>query len=162
MNSGKHVYFIQKDPDGLIKIGCSENPKRRLKELEHATGDKLNLIFIIKDAGIERESYLQEKFKKIRTFGEWFEPDKSIFDYIKKIESERFDIKNVSPLKRGRPRLNDDLKKSLKYTKGILLKLTEEQKGKLDVVARTRNQSVQQLLRELVDNEISKYEWIEK
>ena len=63
--------------------------------------------------------------------------------------------------KRGRPKLNEKDKKTLKYNKAINVRLTEEQKGKIDVVARTNNQSTQQFLRGLINNEIAKYSWVE-
>ena len=62
--------------------------------------------------------------------------------------------------KRGRPKLSENDKKSLLYTKAINVRLTEEQKGKIDVVARSNNKSVQQLLRGLINDEISKYNWV--
>ncbi|HSQ87011.1 MAG TPA: hypothetical protein VLM43_20075 [Desulfobacterales bacterium] len=62
--------------------------------------------------------------------------------------------------KRGRPKLSENDKKAMKYNKAINVRITEDQKGKIDVVARKNNQSVQQFMRHLINNEISKYEWI--
>lgn len=61
--------------------------------------------------------------------------------------------------KRGRPILSLIERKSSIYTKAISLRLTEEQKGKIDAVARASNQSVQQLLRQLIIDKISQYKW---
>lgn len=62
--------------------------------------------------------------------------------------------------KRGRPKLSENDKKTMRYNKAINIRLTEEQKGKIDIVARTNNQSTQQLLRGLINDEIAKYNWV--
>lgn len=63
--------------------------------------------------------------------------------------------------KRGRPKLLETDKKQYVYNKAINIRLTEEQKGKIDVVARIENQSVQQYMRSLINDAISKYNWVE-
>lgn len=64
--------------------------------------------------------------------------------------------------KRGRPLIKEFDRKAMLYSTAINIRLTEEQKSKINVVARTNNKSTQQLLRDLINSEIGKYDWIEK
>lgn len=74
------TYFIQSiDKVGPIKIGQSEHPKRRLKQIEKATGKKLVILGLTN----EKEHALHFKFKEIRVEGEWFEPTQELLDFIK-------------------------------------------------------------------------------
>lgn len=63
-------------------------------------------------------------------------------------------------MQRGRPKLSENDLKSMRYVKAINLRLTEEQIGKIKVIARNENQSVQQLMRDLIDSKISEYNWV--
>lgn len=74
--NGYYIYFIR---DGLahIKIGITNNVKKRLDALQTANPMKLEYFFGMhvktqRDA-LDIESELHEKFKDYRLMGEWFE-----------------------------------------------------------------------------------------
>jgi hypothetical protein len=69
-----HLYFIQADKTGLIKIGRSKHPKKRLKELQTGCGTKLKLIAVFEGKG-SYETTMHDKLKPWRKKGEWFDYD---------------------------------------------------------------------------------------
>ena len=73
------VYFIGNRNNNTIKIGYSNNPKRRLKELQTANADKLFLIgYINGDKSLE--NILHNMFERVSH--EWFKPTDSLLDFI--------------------------------------------------------------------------------
>jgi hypothetical protein len=70
------LYFIQSAKTGMIKIGRSKNPEKRLKQLQTGSPNKLKLIASFKEEGW-RESELHEHLRewKVRSNGEWFTYD---------------------------------------------------------------------------------------
>ena len=76
------VYFIQSvKGKGYIKIGFSNNPKRRLREIQRYSPIELRIIAMIK-GGREKEAELHRRFSKYRRYGEWFEPSQEILQFI--------------------------------------------------------------------------------
>lgn len=75
------VYFIQEENDGLIKIGYSRNPNRRLKSLQTNNPRKLRILKVI-DGEMCRETYLHHRCSKFNASGEWFHPHPELIDYI--------------------------------------------------------------------------------
>lgn len=73
------LYLIHDLDSNLLKIGRSKNAKKRLKQLQTANGNKLELVCVIKGSG-SNETLLQEHFKDLRKEGEWFIFDESILD----------------------------------------------------------------------------------
>lgn len=70
------LYFIQSDKTGMIKIGRSINPEKRLKQLQTGSSNKLRLIASFKDLGwMERQLHERLKEWRIRENGEWFSYD---------------------------------------------------------------------------------------
>lgn len=73
-----YVYFIQIGQKGLIKIGVATNVEARLKNLQTANPDKLNVIAKIgcksKLDAYTLENDLHKKFSYLRKNGEWFYP----------------------------------------------------------------------------------------
>ena len=65
------LYFIQSDFTGMIKIGRSKNPKKRLKQLQTGNPNRLKLIASFKGKG-EEEKYLHEELNRYKLKGEWF------------------------------------------------------------------------------------------
>lgn len=75
------VYFIQEGEDGLIKIGESNDPGRRL--VDHQCGNPRRLRLLGSFAArsyIERE--VQKQFVDDRVSGEWFRPTPELLAYI--------------------------------------------------------------------------------
>jgi len=66
-----HLYFIQEQGTGHIKIGRSVNPSRRLRALQTGNGKKLKLVAVFKGKG-DSELFLHEYLKEWRLKGEWF------------------------------------------------------------------------------------------
>ena len=71
-----HLYIIQSDISGAIKIGRSKNPEKRLKQLQTGSPYKLQLLTVAKEKG-DREKPLHRKFKPYKQAckGEWFDFD---------------------------------------------------------------------------------------
>jgi len=66
-----HLYFIQTSNQGMIKIGRSINPEKRLKQLQTGNPFKLKLIHVFYNEG-NKEKFLHEELKTFRLKGEWF------------------------------------------------------------------------------------------
>ena len=73
------TYFIFNPMTNMIKIGKSNNVKRRMNELSTQSGCKLELLHVL-DEDVELE--LHAKFKHIRHHGEWFYDDGQIREFI--------------------------------------------------------------------------------
>lgn len=73
------IYFIKHG--NFIKIGYSENIKKRLKSLQTACPEKLELLFSISGT-METEKRLQRKFKQYNCSGEWFNFDGKLKEFI--------------------------------------------------------------------------------
>ncbi len=75
----KCVYLIKNLSNGLSKIGITNRPKSRLRELERNSGNKLMALLIITlqedyDESAEYlENYLHNYFENKRKIGEWFD-----------------------------------------------------------------------------------------
>lgn len=68
-----HLYVFQAD-DGPVKIGISENPQKRARELELSAGRAITRRFISPCINNPRaiEQALHKHFRAYRTVGEWF------------------------------------------------------------------------------------------
>ena len=76
------IYFIQEGENGLIKIGYSHSPERRLAKLQTGNPKPLKIIMTL-DGDLDFESVLHQKFDDFRADGEWFYPVKPIREFIK-------------------------------------------------------------------------------
>ncbi|MGE4419997.1 MAG: GIY-YIG nuclease family protein [Sulfurimonas sp.] len=86
------VYFIKNIDTGRIKIGFSDTPTKRLKELQTGNDNKLVLIKTI--AGDKnKEASLHEMFSHLRSNGEWFDPDDELLQFIKETNTKSLDGK---------------------------------------------------------------------
>ncbi len=83
------VYFIQNLYNGNIKIGKSNNPKKRLKSLQTANSNKLSLVATISESYIS-ENEVHKMFSHFRLTGEWFSYSEQIKDFIEKIRTASF------------------------------------------------------------------------
>jgi len=77
------IYFIQAGENGPIKIGKSDDPERRLAQLQTAHYEELKILWVeyetpgpIKDE--ERQLHLSYEDDNIR--GEWFKPENILRD----------------------------------------------------------------------------------
>lgn len=77
----QRVYYIQNTENGFIKIGVSEDPWARVKELQ--TGAHAPLILLgTTEGGIQMERGLHRQFAKYRTNAEWFSPSPELMTHI--------------------------------------------------------------------------------
>ena len=76
-----YIYFIQCGKSGPIKVGITDNVKRRLKTLQCANPCKLELLLAFL-GGEVMECALHRKFSAHRLRGEWFEPAPPLTTFI--------------------------------------------------------------------------------
>jgi hypothetical protein len=74
-----HTYFIRRGSDGAIKIGRSIDPKKRLKQLQTANDETLELIGVLTT---DIESRLHSEFAHLSIAGEWFQASDVLLDFI--------------------------------------------------------------------------------
>lgn len=83
-----YIYVIANSPEGPVKIGRSEKPEKRLRQLQVANSSILTLYYK-KPFSLDRikvvETGLHEEFVDRRVHGEWF--DVGVMDAIEMIES---------------------------------------------------------------------------
>lgn len=68
-----YVYFILAPQSDCVKIGRAKNPETRLKALQTASPDELELLLMLPHSPPFEEHQLHKRFDKYRTQGEWFE-----------------------------------------------------------------------------------------
>jgi len=74
---GKVVYLIE-HPEGPIKIGVSNDPERRLKDINSMSPYESEVVGVINaEEPFEAESNLHDKFDTEQLSGEWFD----LYDY---------------------------------------------------------------------------------
>ena len=67
------IYLIKNDDDGLVKIGSSNNPERRILELKAQMKTKnLRLIATIDGVSQDIERELHAKYTNLLAFNEWY------------------------------------------------------------------------------------------
>lgn len=75
----KYVYAIS---DGKsIKIGVAQHPLKRLKTLTTGNASKLILLGFF-SGGFQLEKEIHNRFRKIRSNGEWMMPTQDLIDYL--------------------------------------------------------------------------------
>lgn len=82
--SGKkkgHVYLVQVGDAGPVKIGFTEYPDRRIRELQAASLEELNCLAVI-EGSEKKEKELHALFAAHNIKGEWFKPSEEIFSYF--------------------------------------------------------------------------------
>ena len=73
-NSNTSIYLIKDYRTGLIKIGSSNNPERRLVELKNEyKNESLYLIAYVENVEQKLETELHKKYKNQNKINEWFE-----------------------------------------------------------------------------------------
>jgi len=82
--TGVNTYIVKSSESGLIKIGRSISPYKRIRSLETGAGCKLQVLAIIKK---DIESKLHKQFSDLRAFGEWFLDDGRIAVYASEVKA---------------------------------------------------------------------------
>lgn len=73
--NGAHLY-VMRNSAGLIKVGRSNNPKQRRRELELSSGQSVTLLLALENRG-EDERAIHADLRSHRKHGEWFRPSKA-------------------------------------------------------------------------------------
>lgn len=73
------IYFVK--VNDKVKIGFSDNLKKRLSALQVSSAYKLEVLLII-DGDYEKESELHQQFREYRNSGEWFDLSDPIEAFI--------------------------------------------------------------------------------
>lgn len=109
------VYIVKSKSTGLIKIGRTKTPQKRLKEISAYVGDLIVISIIPTDDCIKLEKWFHAEFSSFRERNEWFNIEdvkklnKSIYDNNGNICNKDFDNSlNVS---------GDDFLKPVQYSK---------------------------------------------
>ena len=79
----RHVYFIEAETLGLIKIGFSDHVRSRMRDLQTMSPDRLRVLWFIPSTdapSLERE--MHERFAHLRSHGEWFKPGGDLLDFL--------------------------------------------------------------------------------
>lgn len=88
------IYFIRASDDtGLIKIGHSVNPLRRLGEIQLMCPIQLKIIKVI-EGDWAKEQSLHHRFRQTRCHGEWFRPTGEIMGLILKSPTVQLPIES--------------------------------------------------------------------
>lgn len=86
----QRVYFIRAKKSGMVKIGVALDPAERLRDLQTAAHEPLELLATI-EGGRELEQRLHRTFAASRSSGEWFHPTAELTAAILSARQRRFD-----------------------------------------------------------------------
>lgn len=110
------VYFLQAD-DGPIKIGFTNDLRRRISLLQNGNHRRLHLRAVLPGDRAVEAAY-HARFIGLRTVGEWFRPADAVLDVIAEINAthgERLD-RYVSPKARRVPhKITDPAKMMIEH-----------------------------------------------
>lgn len=71
------IYFIRAVNSGAIKIGVSNDPRRRLESMQTGSPEPLELLGVL-PGGVDEERRLHQRFAAYRIHGEWFRGDETL------------------------------------------------------------------------------------
>lgn len=74
MPTASHLYILQAKVTGYVKVGRSEEPEKRLLQLQTGSSTPLRLILIATGQGA-REKELHRQLKRYHVVGEWFKEE---------------------------------------------------------------------------------------
>ena len=134
--SASYVYLAYSEDKNLYKIGVSEQPAIRVKQLSNEEYGAVRLNAIIK-GGRVAEQIAHILFDRFRDHGEWFQVDTEIADYFRehggavKLDGKKFGKKKEQWNQRIRKELADGMREvqRLRAEQGVqqtLRDLTEE------------------------------------
>lgn len=78
------IYFIRAVYSGAIKIGLSNDPRRRLEAMQTGSPEPLELLGMLPGDAAE-ERWLHDRFKEYRIHGEWFKGDEEFAARINRL-----------------------------------------------------------------------------
>jgi len=83
------VYFIYAKKARRIKIGYSNNPKKRICSIQTASPESLIQLAIL-DGERELEQAIHLHFHHLRENGEWFRAEGELFEWIHRMRNKRY------------------------------------------------------------------------
>ena len=90
------IYFLKENSRyGKVKIGYSNNIKKRLESLQVANSNEL-LVLLVANGGQRAEKGLHHKFKSLRVRGEWYKPAPELMKFIDEIKMAELDLTQPS------------------------------------------------------------------
>jgi hypothetical protein len=84
-----HLYAIADRAAGMVKIGRSRNPKKRLAYLQTSNGNPLTLCVVWRGCG-PWEPDVHRRFSDKRVHGEWFRVDADLAEFVN--DADNMDI----------------------------------------------------------------------
>lgn len=82
---GKEYVYLAEFVGGFCKIGISNNPKKRLNDIQRKNQIPIKEYFLV-EGYFELENFLHKQFKENRRYSEWFELDfKYLIQYVEKL-----------------------------------------------------------------------------
>ena len=147
---GTNIYFIGSLESGTVKIGKSNNPEKRLAELQIGNPHKLVLYCVITNVSQELENRLHQLFGDLHINGEWFRmTDELIHFMVNKREEASYDYKVNHPQTRHDP-LDEAINEIVKKGKCVCESYLIEVIGKyLKFIGESSNFDVKKLIRKL-------------
>lgn len=83
-----YLYLFFDRVNNKLKIGRSENPKKRIKSIQYEYNITLESLFSLTNYG-QMESFVLNKFSKYNLHGEWFSYQQEIVDYFETLKSNQ-------------------------------------------------------------------------
>ena len=153
---GTNIYFIGNVEKGEVKIGRSNNPQKRLAELQTANSQNLVLYGVIDNVTPELENTLHKILSSIRLKGEWFKlTDKLIQFMVSRTDEISADYKIINNSKTRSDPLDEAIDNVVKKGKWMSEQYLIEVIGKyLEFIGKSSNFDVEKLRRKLKQKEI--------
>ena len=92
------IYFVREPREGLVKIGYSANPWRRIEALQIGNHAQL-IIEAVVDGEMADEAKLHTRFAAQRVRGEWFRWSGPIAAHVASLESKAAPVGKRDPIK---------------------------------------------------------------
>lgn len=81
------IYFIADRTSGKVKIGISNDPDKRLANLQTANGNKLEMLHVVQ-GDVSLEQSFHKKFKHLHMSGEWFIFTDEIREFVNQLKEQ--------------------------------------------------------------------------
>ena len=123
--------YIASNGSGFVKIGISQNPKRRSKEISWANENGVEVIYQSNQAvsnARKIERIIHKKYHKLKKHSEWFKVEdiQSLIQFIEKCVAEKGVLKTGEKSSKGN--IFADYISSLQNEKNELLKRNKDAK----------------------------------
>jgi hypothetical protein len=79
------IYVIRNDRDGFLKIGFSDDPMKRLKQLQTATPYKMELVAVF-EGERDLEAAIHRHLRHHRLSGEWFAWSWTVTELVRRLQ----------------------------------------------------------------------------